>query len=197
MTTRRPIRLLTGTAALVALTGCTGLLFEPDAAPEADTAGASSATVVRVIDGDTIAVEPTEDLPSTNDDGDEHVVRLLGIDAPEMNFYDDESPECGAQEATDYLTELLPEAVAVTIVSDEAADETDRYGRSLAYIESPETDDVGLAMITEGHAAAWVPQSTPDPERLPTYEDAMTTAQTDRTGAWAQCPAIGRAGANA
>lgn len=188
---------LTAAAALTVLAGCTDLLSELDPVPEADATVTQSTTVVRVIDGDTIAVQPTDELPATNDDGNEHVVRLLGIDAPEMNFYDDEDPECGAQAATDYLAELLPEAAAVTVVYDERADETDRYGRSLAYIESPETEDAGLAMLTEGHAAAWVPQSAPDPERLPTYEDAMTTAQRDRTGSWAQCPAIGRAGANA
>ena len=194
---RGAMRVLTGAVAVTVLAGCAELLSEPGPASEADAAVAPSTTVVRVIDGDTIAVQPTEELPATNDDGDEHVVRLLGIDAPEMNFYDDEDPECGAEAATDYLTELLPEAAAVTVIYDEHADETDRYGRSLAYIESPETDDAGLAMITEGHAAAWGPQSAPDPERLPTYEDAMTTAQHDRTGAWAQCPAIGRAGATA
>lgn len=197
MSTRRAMSPLAGVAILVVLTGCTDLLSELDPAPEPDATAEQSATMVRVIDGDTIAVQPTDELPATNDDGDEHVVRLLGIDAPEMNFYEAEDPECGAQAATDYLAELLPEAAAVTIVYDERADETDRYGRSLAYIESPQADDAGLAMIAEGHAAAWVPQSAPDPERLTSYEDAMATAQSGRTGAWAQCPAIGRAGATA
>lgn len=197
MSLRRTMSPLAGVALLVALTGCTDLLSELDPAPEADAAAEQSTTIVRVIDGDTIAVQPTDQLPATNDDGDEHVVRLLGIDAPEMNFSEAEDPECGAQAATDYLAELLPEAAAVTVVYDERADETDHYGRSLAYIESPQADDAGLAMIAEGHAAAWVPQSAPDPERLTSYEDAMATAQRDHTGAWAQCPAIGRAGATA
>lgn len=186
--------LFAGIIALATLVGCSAYVSEQGNPPAGDAAKESTTAVVRVIDGDTIAVRPADDLPATNDDGDEHVVRLLGIDAPEMNFYDDEPPECGAQNATDYLAELLPEATTVTVTYDEHADETDRYGRSLAYIEGTETADAGLSMIAAGHATAWTPRSAPAPERFSAYREAMTTAQSDRAGGWEHCLTIGRAG---
>ncbi|WP_157109141.1 thermonuclease family protein [Cryobacterium arcticum] len=41
-----------------------------------------TATLIRVVDGDTITVVPSELLPAIDDAGTEHAVRLLGIDTP-------------------------------------------------------------------------------------------------------------------
>ena len=110
-----------------ALTGCQTLsashLTESEQPQQAKASASSStlsATLIRVVDGDTIAVEPTSDLPDTG--YDEHSVRLLGIDAPEMHKTTNEAPDCGAEAATDHLRQLLASATYVTLVFDPVSD---------------------------------------------------------------------------
>ena len=91
------------------LAGCGGLVTPSDTPIAQHESGASSAATsarfVRVIDGDTIAVQPTGSLVDTG--YGEHSVRLLGIDAPEMHKTTDQAPDCGAEAATEHLEELL------------------------------------------------------------------------------------------
>lgn len=151
-----------------------------------------SATVVRVVDGDTIAVQPTATLAATNDSGTEHVVRLLAIDAPEMNKMSDDPAECGAQASLDHLAGLLGSGVEVTVVYDSLADRTDRYGRSLAYVLLADGTDAALSMVTAGYAAAWYPSGEPEPAGFPAYAAAQLAASTSNAGAHATCDSIGR-----
>lgn len=183
-------------AALVgaaALTSCTPQVatFTMDApTPGTALVWEVEAEIVRVIDGDTIAVAPIPGtLDPNNDAGDEHRVRLVGIDTPEMNYSSDEAPECGAQEATDHLDEILTEGQDVTLRWDAYADRTDRYGRSLAYVSTDDspTGDVGGAQITGGYAIPYVPQGEPRPEMLDLYEAAYAEALEDQTGPISAC----------
>lgn len=167
------------------LTGCS-TLASPTPDQEVD-GGEVDTAVVRVIDGDTIAVEPSSALPATSEDGAEHVVRVLGIDAPEMHYTDDTEPDCGAQEATDYLDELLVPGAAVTLVHDSEADEIDRYGRTLAYVELETAGDVGELLVANGYAAAWHPQSEPEPDRFSAYQESMAEARAAGAGSWEHC----------
>lgn len=169
----------------VTLTGCSPLAHsnpEREAIREPE-----DVPVVRVVDGDTLAVEPSATLPPTNEDGTEHVVRVLAIDAPEMHYADDTDPACGAQAATDYLDELLPAGTTVNLVHDSEADEVDRYGRTLAYVELEATGDVGQLLVAEGYAAAWYPQSEPEPDRFSDYQDRTAEARAAGAGSWGHC----------
>lgn len=144
-------------ALLLMLTGCT-----PDA---------TSATVARVIDGDTLVT--TTDVR----------VRLLGIDTPEKG-------DCGASEATAAIRQLVARH-EVQLVTDPLADSTDRYGRTLAYIEHDGVD-VGRRLVADGWAAAWVPGSARTPVRTPAYLLAQAAAQKGQRGSWKACQAVGR-----
>lgn len=153
--------------------------------------------IIRVIDGDTIVVRAVAGvLQPTNDAGTQHTVRLLGIDAAEMNYGKDADPECGAQEATDHLNKLLPEGTQVTISYDSHADRTDRYGRSLAYVlVSSSDEDVNLVQTAGGYAEAWIPKGEPQPERWHEYLSAAEQAKWQHKGAYgapANCPTLGR-----
>lgn len=76
-------------------------------------------TVVRVVDGDTFVA---------NLGGEEKRVRLLNVDTPELGR--DGSPdECLAQEATDFLSSLLPAGQEVDVEYD--VEKRDRYDREL------------------------------------------------------------------
>lgn len=180
-------------ALLTSLGGCIPLTGWAD--PPSDTAGGSStvAEVVRVIDGDTLAVRPTESLPATNASGTEHSVRLLGIDAPEMNKRSEAPAECGAEAATARLAELVSGS-PVTLVFDSRSDHVDRYGRSLAYVEVPGEPvvDVALQLAGDGYVGAWYPSGEPEPERFGAYVIAAQDAESSARGAHGSCDGLGR-----
>lgn len=151
--------------------------------------------VTRVIDGDTVAVNPVEGTDVTTAEGrDEAVVRLLGIDAPEMNSTSPDEPECGAKDATRRLTSALEPGTKVTVVYDAAGDSTDRFGRSLAYLEYTNKDgevvDAGEKLVADGFVAAWYPTSAVEPERFEDYEKLQEKAQ--GRGNWPVCDDLGR-----
>ncbi len=101
-------------------------------------AGASpTATIARVLDGDTIVLT------------DGRHVRLVQLDAPET----DEN-ECYAAEAKGLLVRLLPVGSEVEIDTDPALDKRDRFGRILAYVERDGTN-INLELVREGAAAPW------------------------------------------
>lgn len=158
------------------------------------------ADVLRVIDGDTVTIVPRPGFEANyackGEVCTEHAIRILGIDAPERNKGKPEGPECGAQEATDFLGDLLrPDGISaqVSITFDSEADKKDRYGRSLAYLAMPNGDDVGALIIQSGHAGAWYPKGEPRPDRADRYEELEAIAIDQNIGLYAHCPApLGR-----
>ena len=82
--------------------------------------GRDVASVIRVIDGDTVDV----DL-----DGDETRIRLLNVDTPETK-HPDEPVQCLGLEASQFLEDLLP--VGTEVELDYDVEKEDSYGRTLA-----------------------------------------------------------------
>jgi micrococcal nuclease len=155
------------------------------AAPEATEDGVTEftpfkATLVRVIDGDTIEV-------ARSDGGELITVRLLGIDAPE-------SDECGGPEATAFLTDFVNVDDTLDIIYDAEADTVDQYDRHLAYAKTNivVSYDLGLSIIESGHANAWYPKGEPAPEKNDAYVEKSESAQAKNTGLWAVCDTLGR-----
>lgn len=201
-------KILASAAAILlalSITGCQ-LIPLPTGIPGGAVGGTSSSEsafvsesaqvveLVRIVDGDTIAIAPTDALPATNDRGTEHHVRVLSIDAPEMNKMGDEPAECGAAEATDHLVSLLRDHQRVALVFDAISDHTDRFGRSLAYVETlgEQPVDIGLEQVRAGFAAAWYPRSEPEPERFASYKASQQDAVTAGAGAFGACATVGR-----
>lgn len=96
------------------------------------------ASVLRVIDGDTIDVEVDLGM---------HVftktrLRLLGINAPEKNT-------AAGKDALRYLAGVLPVGSLVVIRTEK--DKTEKYGRWLATVLAG-LDDVNEMMVETGHA---------------------------------------------
>lgn len=98
-----------------------------------------SATVVRVIDGDTLVV----DLSLGWDIFTTVPVRLAGLNAREHNVP-------GGPEATDHLREVLPIGTAVVLQSLAR----DKYGRALSVVLGPR-GEVNASLIAEDWAAPW------------------------------------------
>lgn len=99
--------------------------------------GYQPATLVRVVDGDTLAVDIS---------GDEYRVRLIGIDTPEsvassqyLEMTGKENTQDG-ELASNFVKNLLTDTETVYLQKD--VSDTDRYGRLLRYVwlEIPDDD---------------------------------------------------------
>lgn len=162
-------------AAIVATTACTRL-------PTLDDVAATGVRVDSVADGDTFTIRDTAGFPT--------VVRLLGIDAPEL-AHDNQPAGCGAQAAKDALSQLV-KGRRVDLYTDPGSDRTDRYGRLLAYVEELSVGDVAEQLIEHGLVAAWYPTTAARPSRADRYETAQRHAEHSGVGSWATCPGMGR-----
>lgn len=135
---------------------------------------AGAATVVTVVDGDTIRVRIQ---------GGEEPVRLIGIDTPETH-----GPgglrECFGAEAADRLAALLPEGTAVRLVRDVEA--RDRYDRLLAYVyRAADGLFVNLAMAREGYATTLT--YAPNVAHADELVAAVRSAREGSKGLWQRC----------
>ena len=97
--------------------------------------------VTRVVDGDTFWI----------DDGTQRgrKVRLIGVDAPETQSNGRKPVGYFGQESKKYLTRLL-EKKKVRLEYD--VDETDRYGRTLAYVYLEDGTFVNAELLEKGYA---------------------------------------------
>ncbi len=147
---------------------------QPPPSVLAGTAG--EATLVRVVDGDTVVV----DL-----DGAEERIRLIGIDTPES--VDPNRPvECFGPEASAYMAELLPPETRILLELDVEA--RDRYGRLLAYIYR--ADDglfINAEMVAAGYASVYT--FPPNVTYVDTFRTAERAAREGGLGLWTGCPA--------
>lgn len=146
--------------------------------PSSSAAAASSAVVelarvTEVVDGDTIKVtDPALGVVT---------VRVLGIDTPETvkpKF----TVGCFGPEATTYATEAL-DGQAVTVTLDPGQDETDRYGRTLAYLTLPDGSDYGVEAVRAGFAKNYVYDDRPVAKQ-PEIAAAEQAAKTAGAGLW-------------
>lgn len=139
----RSLVLVPAVVGALVVSGCTGTAIGPVGASEythpGDLCGEATcetATVDRVVDGDTLDV--TTDLVGA--DGEIQRVRILGIDTPET-VHPDKLPECMGDQATRTVNELAPAGTRVTLVTDTQADQSDMYDRRLAHVVIDDTDD--------------------------------------------------------
>lgn len=190
---RLALPLAPATAALT-LSGLVGCELDPSQGrvQGVNPTSAMSTEVVRVIDGDTVAVRPTQELAGVAGAGEEeYVVRLLSIDSPEMHHTDERDPDCGAREATDRLAALLPAATPVLVELDGRSDRVDRYGRVLAYVSVNDLD-INRSLVADGLAEAWYPSGEPRPARFGEYREVERAAKASGAGSWSMCGSLGR-----
>jgi len=155
--------------------GLTLLVLLVAAAPAAGEPAAFTATVDRVVDGDTVRVVAR---------GFETTVRLVGIDTPETHR-PDTPVQCWGPEATRRAEHLLPRGARVRVVADPTQDRRDRYGRFLGYVTRLGMRvTVNHAMVASGDAKVYVYDRDHPFARVRSFRTAQRRARTARRGLW-------------
>ena len=133
----------------------------------------SDASVVRIVDGDTIHVEV---------DGRRETVRYIGVDTPE-SVKPGTPVQCFAKRAS-ALNERLVAGERVRLVLD--AEARDRYGRLLAYVYRDRDDlFVNAALVRRGYAVALtIPPNVAHADEL---RRLAASAREQGRGLWSSC----------
>jgi micrococcal nuclease len=132
-----------------------------------------AASIVRVVDGDTVRVQLG---------GREETVRLIGIDTPET--VDPRSPvECFGEQASARTKALLPAGTGVRLVAD--VEPRDRYDRLLAYVYRDDGTFVNLALVADGFAS--VLTYPPNVAHESEFTAAAAEARDEGRGLWGAC----------
>ena len=146
----------------------------------ATTTVQANATVVRVVDGDTIVAK-------LDAEPGDWKIRLLGVDTPET--VDPRKPvQCMGKQASDFTKKLLT-GKRVRLEADPQADERDKYDRLLRNVLLEDGTDVNARLVREGYAHAYL--SFPlTPARKVELRGLQEQAKADRVGLWnpAICP---------
>lgn len=145
-------------AIFVLFSGCEGhqVVLTEQATPTfaEEPGGHEEATVVRVVDGDTIVVRIGQRIQGAGagvaEIGQEYPVRLIGIDTPE-SVRPGTPVECFGREASSAAKALL-EGRTVRLVKD--VEETDRYDRLLRYVYIEE-EMANARLVVNGYATAY------------------------------------------
>lgn len=138
-----------------------------------------AAQIVRVIDGDTVRAR----LAS----GRQLTVRLIGIDTPETKR-PGVAVECAGKQASAFMRRIAFDhgrGRQVTLVSDPSQDQTDSYGRTLAFLDARGKGDLGRLMLRAGWASVYVFEQPF--ARLDRYQDAADAAERASSGGWERC----------
>lgn len=132
--------------------------------------GPARATVVRIVDGDTVEL----------DSG--HTVRLLMVDTPESTGGAD---DCFGQEAKAFTSQVLLDQ-PVSLSYDQVCE--DRYGRLLAYVEVGGRE-INALLVERGYAC--VLYISPNGEdRKDEFESLEYVAREGGVGMWGQCAEV-------
>ena len=139
------------------------------------SADGARATVVRVVDGDTVVLRIA---------GRKESVRLIGVDTPETK-HPTKPVECFGPEASRHAAGLLPAGTEVLVRRDTEA--RDVYRRLLLYVYRA---DDGLFVNRELVAGGWaVPKSyPPNTAHAEEFAALAATAEAAGLGLWGACP---------
>lgn len=178
---RRTLAIL-AVASLLAVAGCSGSITIGEQTTAAQN---QTATVVHVVDGDTVDVR--------FQDGTEERVRLLGVDTPEV--HEDVSPdefegvpdtETGrsclrswGEQASEYADQRLA-GETVTVEFDPVSDRRGGYDRLLAYVVV-DGDSFNRALLEGGYARLYDSEFT----KRDDYAGVEGQARDNDTGLWA------------
>ena len=154
----------------------------PSTSSEALDPPGEPATVIRVVDGDTIHAM----LNGVDED-----VRIIGLDSPETSK-PGTPVECFAREATAAAKKLLKKGDPILLQPDPTQDKRDRYDRLLAHVFLADGTLFAETMIRQGDAIHYVYDGVPSihADQLAAAEDAAKAGQ---VGLWSPTTCQGNA----
>jgi len=164
-------------AVLSAMAGCGSVDAIALASPsEPPPPTATEATVLRVVDGDTVVVSGPQD--------EQERIRVLGIDAPETV-----SPrlpvQCGGPESAAFAQRMLV-GRRVTLVPDPTQAGRDFYRRELRYVRLEDGRDFSVESARAGMSRSYVFGRIPVSERKQ-IDAAQSQARAEHKGIWSHC----------
>lgn len=153
----------------------------PKGETDKDKPATVTATVTRVVDGDTINVQTA----SSSD-----TVRLIGVDTPEIEWPSEDNsldrPKaegCYALEAREYLQEAV-KGRQVQLQSDSIQPLRDTYDRRLAYV-FVDNELINQNLISEGYGKELTVND--GYEKQASFKDAENSAREQQRGLWGNC----------
>jgi micrococcal nuclease len=158
------------TAAACVATAFAATLTAPPAHAEP---AATTATVLRVVDGDTVDI--------VDEVRGRLRIRLLGIDTPETKK-PGYSVGCWGPEASQFAISTL-QGERVAFVTDASQGMYDRYGRTLAYLRKADGWDYSIEAARAGAAKSYVYHGKPASES-PAIAAAEQEASAAQRGLW-------------
>src|SRR5687768_799595 len=181
----RRAALLLSSLALSGLGACAShqvlLTEQAPATFEREPGGYETATVVDVVDGDTIRVQVTGASPGPGAGdtriGHEYTVRLIGIDTPE-SVKPNSPVECFGRESS-AAAEALLLGVDVRLVKD--VEETDRFDRLLRYVYIGD-EMANARLVVNGYAHAFT--YPPSVRHSGLFVELQREAREDDRGLW-------------
>lgn len=153
----------------------------PEQKADTDRPATATATVTRVVDGDTVSVQTA----SSSD-----TVRLIGVDTPEIEWPSEDnnldkpkSEGCYALEAREYLQEAV-KGRQVQLQGDSTQPLRDTYDRRLAYVF---VDDelINKSLIAEGYGKELTVNG--GYEKRANFKAAEVSARAEERGLWGNC----------
>lgn len=144
----------------------------------------ATATVVKVVDGDTIKVNLLDKREN---------IRLIGVDTPESRNNQKAQKDAKrtkhdikvilsqGKKATLHLKSLVPEGSKVYLEFD--VEPRDRYGRYLAYIFLPDGSMLNELIVRNGYASPMT--YPPNVKYAELFREAYQFARNNQTGLWA------------
>jgi micrococcal nuclease len=165
-------------ATVLTLSACSASIERVDQA--GDVGDVVTGRVVKIADGDTITVR--------TGDGQRRKVRLLAIDTPESYATRYGYTECGGEEAKEAMRRLVAASPRVKLTTDPSQDETDRYGRLLAYVAPATGGETFQAALTrEGWAEVYRFNEQRPPRLARKLDPLAEAAKRSGAGVWRSC----------
>ncbi len=149
------------------------IVLVPEVPVATMSAERTKATVVRLVDGDTVQVKV---------DGKTETIRLIGMDAPE-SVDPKKTVQCFGVEASNKAKELLSDK-DILLEADVTQGDQDTYHRRLRYIFLPDGTNFSEVMIAGGFAREYDYYGKPYKYR-DEFKQAQIEAKSNKNGLWA------------
>lgn len=135
--------------------------------------------VTKTVDGETLMIQFEDVIPEGCKEKER--IKLLGVNAPNLNSNSDKAPEYFAQEATDFTNQYTNKVVSVEF--DKVAGPRDKYDRLIVFIRLPDGSLLNEKLV-EGGFAKFVGGIKFENSIMDEFGNLQRAAQDEKKGIW-------------